>query len=181
MKRFLLSFCILVAAALIFLNLLAGWAILPPMLLDAPLPARTEAERSALRTGLCPPGCSWTSETLTGGESRPLTVWRLHRPASRGIAVLLHGFGDDAWGGVSRLKDLPELDAVTFRNVRGVNFQPVAWFGRLPGGTNTRDRATLTGILQGLEAQTKGQILLADFVPLPCHVDRVAVSRPGKS
>ena len=66
--------------------------------------------------------------------------------------------------------------AMGFRNVRGVNFQPVAWFGRLRAGTNTRERATLTGILRGLEAQTKGQILLADFVPLPCHVDRVAVN-----
>ncbi len=114
MKRFLISFCITVPAVLVLLNLLAGWAILPPMLLDAPLPARTEAERSALRARYCAPGCAWTSETLVGGEGRPLTVWRLHRPASRGVAVLLHGFGDDAWGGVSRVKDLPELDAVTF-------------------------------------------------------------------
>jgi len=66
--------------------------------------------------------------------------------------------------------------AMGFTNVRGVNFQPVAWFGRLPAGTDTRERATLTGILQGLETQTRGQILLADFVPLPCHVDRVAVN-----
>ncbi len=66
--------------------------------------------------------------------------------------------------------------AMGFRNVRGVNFQPVAWFGRLPAGTKTQERATLTGILQGLETQTKGQILLQDFVPLPCHVDRVAVN-----
>lgn len=118
MKRFLLSLCIPVAALLILLNLLAGWAILPPMLLDPPHPARTEAGRSAIRAGLCPPGCAWTAETLAGGEGRPLTVWRLRRPGSRGVAVLLHGFGDDAWGGASRLRDLPELDAVafTFRN-----------------------------------------------------------------
>lgn len=118
MKRIFVSVGISVPAVLILLNLFAGWAILPSMLLNAPLPARTEAERSSIRTKLCPPGCAWTNETLTGGEGRPLTIWRLHRPASRGIAVLLHGFGDDAWGGVSRLKDLPELDAVafTFRN-----------------------------------------------------------------
>ncbi|GEM_PF-364208 len=118
MKRFLLSLGMSVTGVLILLNLLAGWFILPPMLLNAPLPTRTEAERSEIRTRFCPPGCVWTQETLPGGEGRPVTVWRLHRPASLGIAVLLHGFGDDAWGGVSRLKDLPELDAVvfTFRN-----------------------------------------------------------------
>ncbi len=66
--------------------------------------------------------------------------------------------------------------AMGFQNVRGVNFQPVARFGRLPAAEGPRDRATLTGILQGLEAQTQGQIRLSDFVPLPCHVDRVAVN-----
>ena len=118
MKRFLLSLGISVLAVLSLLNLLAGWAILPPMLLDAPMPVRSEAERAALRSKLCPPECSWTSETLAGGEGRPLVIWRLHRPASRGVAVLLHGFGDDAWGGASRLQDLPGLDAIafTFRN-----------------------------------------------------------------
>ncbi|BDU73179.1 alpha/beta hydrolase [Mesoterricola silvestris] len=118
MKRTLLSLGISVPALLVPLNLLVGWAILPPMLLDAPLPARTEAERNAIRASLCPSGCAWTSETLPGGEGRPLMIWRLHRPASRGVAVFLHGFGDDAWGGASRLRDLPELDAVvfTFRN-----------------------------------------------------------------
>jgi len=66
--------------------------------------------------------------------------------------------------------------AMGFRNVRGVNFQPVAWFGRRPEAAPARERTTLTGVLQGLEAQTGGQIRLADFVPLPCDVDRVAVN-----
>ncbi|WP_306598855.1 alpha/beta hydrolase [Geothrix sp. 21YS21S-2] len=114
MKRLLLAFGISVPAGVILLNLVVGWALLPPMLLDAPMPARTEAERSTIRAGLCPPGCAWTSEVVSGGEGRALVVWRLHRPGATGVAVLLHGFGDDAWGGASRLRDLPELDAVTF-------------------------------------------------------------------
>jgi alpha-beta hydrolase superfamily lysophospholipase len=30
------------------------------------------------------------------------------------VAILLHGFGDDAWGSAPRLRDLPDLDVVTF-------------------------------------------------------------------
>lgn len=74
-----------------------------------------------------------------------------------------------------QLGDLVGL-ALGFGNVRGVNFQPVAFFGRGPDGADLLGRTTLTGILQGLEAQTQGQIRLADFIPLPCHVDRVAVN-----
>jgi 7,8-dihydro-6-hydroxymethylpterin dimethyltransferase len=59
--------------------------------------------------------------------------------------------------------------------VRGVNIQPVAWFGR-QGGTPGPDRLTLTGVLSRIEAQTGGMLRRGDFVPLPCDVDRVAIS-----
>ena len=118
MKRIMFFLCTSSLALLVLVNIVFGWFIMPPMLLNAPMPVRTEAERGSIRANLCPPGCSWTLETLAGGEGRPLRIWRLHRPGSRGVAILLHGFGDDAWGGASRLRDLPEQDAVvfTFRN-----------------------------------------------------------------
>jgi len=58
--------------------------------------------------------------------------------------------------------------------IRGVNFQPIAYFGRLPGKQEEAKRITLTGILKRIESQTSGMIKKNDFIPLPCHVERVA-------
>lgn len=118
MKRRFLLLAAGVLTILVALNLVLGLVVLPPMLLNAPLPHRTEAERCAIRAQLCPKGCQWIQRTVLGGEGRPLQVWHLQRPGSLGVAILLHGFGDDAWGGASRLQDLPNLDAIafTFRN-----------------------------------------------------------------
>jgi len=57
--------------------------------------------------------------------------------------------------------------------VRGINFQPVARFGRCPDNAGG---ITLTGILHRIERQTKGMIRVSDFIPLPCNTDRVAIS-----
>ena len=71
-------------------------------------------------------------------------------------------------------------DVVAFamrqRNIRGISFQPTAFFGRRPVASPVQDRTTLTGVLQKIETQTTGLIKAADFAPLPCHVDRVAVT-----
>jgi hypothetical protein len=66
--------------------------------------------------------------------------------------------------------------AMRHRNIRGVNFQPMAFFGRRPVTTPPNNRTTLTGILQKIETQTAGLVKAADFAPLPCDVDRVAVT-----
>lgn len=66
--------------------------------------------------------------------------------------------------------------AMRHRNIRGVNFQPVAFFGRRTVASPPQNRATLTGVLQKIEAQTAGLVKTADFAPLPCDVDRVAVT-----
>ena len=59
--------------------------------------------------------------------------------------------------------------------VRGVNFQPLARFGRSPPGVDGGRPVTLTGILRRLEAQTAGLLRRDDFIPLPCDTDRVAI------
>jgi uncharacterized radical SAM superfamily Fe-S cluster-containing enzyme len=59
--------------------------------------------------------------------------------------------------------------------VRGLNVQPLAWFGRQTGEPGL-DRLTLTGVLRRIEAQTGGLLRRDDFVPLPCDVERVAIS-----
>lgn len=115
---------ILFAALLLWaaLNLLAG-LVLPDHLLRPPMPRRSEADRARIRAELAAPSESWTRHAVPGGEERPLELWWLHRPGSKGVAVLLHGFGDDAWGTAPRLRDLPGLDAVVF-TLRGRDIHP---------------------------------------------------------
>jgi len=59
--------------------------------------------------------------------------------------------------------------------VRGINFQPVAYFGRVPR-QKTLNRTTLTSVLNDIDVQTDGMIKRDDFIPLPCDVDRVAIT-----
>jgi len=162
MGRPALILAALIVGLVLLVNLAAGWAILPPLLLAAPLPARTEAQRAALRARLLPPGCAWTQEQVVGGEGVPLQVWRLRRPGARGVAILLHGFGDDAWGAAPRLQDLPALDAVVF-TFRNRDLEPrtpstlggwegedvVAVVAHLAAQGVPRDRILLVGASQG--------------------------------
>ena len=60
--------------------------------------------------------------------------------------------------------------------VRGVNFQPVAYFGRKNGNNDRSNRSTLTDIINKAEIQTKKMLLKKDFIPLPCNVERVALT-----
>lgn len=58
--------------------------------------------------------------------------------------------------------------------IRGLNIQPLAYFGRtLP---YPKERLTLTGVLRQIEQQMKGMIRVSDFIPLPCNVERVALT-----
>lgn len=59
--------------------------------------------------------------------------------------------------------------------VRGINFQPLAFSGRVTDADPAR-RITLSGILRRLELQMAGMLRMNDFIPLPCDADRVAVT-----
>lgn len=61
------------------------------------------------------------------------------------------------------------------RCVRGINFQPVAHFGRLPQ-SHTHNELTITSIIRKIEAQTSAMVRRTDFIPLPCNADRVAIT-----
>jgi uncharacterized radical SAM superfamily Fe-S cluster-containing enzyme len=66
--------------------------------------------------------------------------------------------------------------------IRGINFQPICFSGRL-NEHDVKKRITITGILKKIEEQTEEKILVNDFVPLPCNVERVAINylyRSGK-
>ena len=60
--------------------------------------------------------------------------------------------------------------------IRGVNIQPVAYFGRKNGNLDRKNRVTLTNVINLIEEQTKKMIIKDDFSPLPCNVERVALT-----
>ncbi|MDR0476749.1 MAG: radical SAM protein [Desulfobulbaceae bacterium] len=57
--------------------------------------------------------------------------------------------------------------------VRGVNYQPVSYYGNIDAPP---DRVTLSGVLNRIEKQTNKMIKTSDFIPLPCNVERVAIT-----
>ncbi|MGL5439493.1 MAG: radical SAM protein [Filifactoraceae bacterium] len=57
--------------------------------------------------------------------------------------------------------------------VRGVNFQPISYYG---DEKPNLERVTLSGILKKIEKQTNKLINISDFIPLPCNVERVAIT-----
>jgi hypothetical protein len=85
------------------------------------------------------------------------------------VATVKKGVNDDEVGEIVKFG----LDT---KYIRGVNFQPIAYFGRLRDTTDPISRVTLTGILNRIEKQTKGMLLKSDFVPLPCHPDKIALT-----
>jgi uncharacterized radical SAM superfamily Fe-S cluster-containing enzyme len=84
------------------------------------------------------------------------------------VATIARDMNDDQIGDIVRFG--METDFI-----RGVNFQPVAYFGR-GSQRNLANRVTLSGIRREIERQTGGMISKSDVVPLPCDVDRVAVT-----
>ncbi len=58
--------------------------------------------------------------------------------------------------------------------VRGVNFQPAARFGGYENAET--DSYTVSGIMNIIEKTSNGLLKADDFVPLPCNVERVAVT-----
>lgn len=64
--------------------------------------------------------------------------------------------------------------------IRGVNIQPVAYFGRKALSKDFEkerlDRSTLTDVINKIDKQTKGIIKKTDFIPLPCNVERVSLT-----
>jgi 7,8-dihydro-6-hydroxymethylpterin dimethyltransferase len=61
------------------------------------------------------------------------------------------------------------------RCIRGINFQPTGYFGRISDFDPSK-RLTITSVMKKIEEQTSSMIQASDFVPLPCNVDRVAIT-----
>ena len=157
MRRILL---VALASSLAFwlaASVLAGLCLLPPMLFNAPMPVRSEVQREAIRGRLLVPGARWERSILKGGEGRELEVWRLHRSNPKGVAIFLHGFGDDMWGTIGRAADLPEWDAVGF-TFRGRDRHP-----EVPCTLGGWERGDVVAVVKQLEEQgvSRSRILIA--------------------
>jgi uncharacterized radical SAM superfamily Fe-S cluster-containing enzyme len=74
-----------------------------------------------------------------------------------------------AWVNQDQLWDLVKFGMDRSPGVRGVHFQPMAFFGRYPKAPDPRSRITLPQIMQGLQEQSHGKIKAADFSPPGCE------------
>ena len=83
------------------------------------------------------------------------------------VCTIVKGINDDEVGNIISY-------ALTKNCIRGINFQPQAFYG--DSDYDEIKRITLTKVLVNIEAQTKGMIKKSDFIPLPCNVERVAVN-----
>ena len=110
---------------------------------------------------------------LRGRDLRAVKEQAIRKLTAAGIPVTLvatirRGANDHEIGSILR-------HAMSIPGIRGVNYQPLAYYGW--GDVRDRhDRITLTGVLERLERQTAGEYRLSDFVPLPCNVERVALT-----
>ncbi len=148
----------LLLASLVFwvlASLIAGW-LLTGQLVRAPLPSRTEAERAALRHRLQGAGEAWTRHALPGAQGMELELWWLHRPRSRGLALLLHGFGDDAWGMAPMALSLPEWDVAVF-TFRGRDRHP-----EIPSTLGAHERGDVAAVVRFAEGAglPRGRMIL---------------------
>jgi uncharacterized radical SAM superfamily Fe-S cluster-containing enzyme len=84
------------------------------------------------------------------------------------VSTLSNGMNDHEIGKIINL-------GLTTRCVRGINFQPVGYFGRLPE-KSPNNRLTITSVIRKIEEQTSSMICKSDFIPLPCNSDRVAIT-----
>lgn len=113
------------------------------------------------------------ARAFRGREVLEAKLAAIEQLAVRGVPVTLvmtaaTGVNDDELGRMV-------LFGLRTAGVRGLNVQPLAWFGRQEGEPGL-DRLTLTGVLRRIETQTGGLLRRDDFVPLPCDVERVAIS-----
>jgi uncharacterized radical SAM superfamily Fe-S cluster-containing enzyme len=52
--------------------------------------------------------------------------------------------------------------------IKGVHFQPIAYFGRFPISPKDSDRVTIPDLLKAIEEQTTGELRVDNFIPTSC-------------
>jgi uncharacterized radical SAM superfamily Fe-S cluster-containing enzyme len=89
-------------------------------------------------------------------------VRKIERPPSIVLVpTVVKNMNDDHVGDIVKFA-LKNVDVV-----RGINFQPVAFTGRIDQEERSKHRYTLPDLIKDLEIQTDGQITRDDFYPVP--------------
>lgn len=73
---------------------------------------------------------------------------------------------------IKGLNDDEAFDIINFASknidiVRGVNFQPISFCGRMSDAERDAQRYTISDLIKDISKQSKGQILESDFYPVP--------------
>ncbi len=129
----------------------------PPFYRPQPLEVVSRTYAELAKGDGSDPGGTWSTEEFDG-----LQLWTLHRAKpSKGLVLLLHGFGDDRWGTSPALKWFPDQDAAIFTYRRrddalraGLN-APLVTFG-------ARESEDVARVVRHLEAKglVRNRILL---------------------
>ena len=92
-------------------------------------------------------------------------VQKMERPPSIVLVpTVVKNINDDQVGEILKYA-LKNRDVI-----RGINFQPVAFTGRIDQEERSQHRYTLPDLVKDLETQTEGQITREDFYPVPSVV-----------
>lgn len=79
------------------------------------------------------------------------------------VSTIVPGVNDDC------LYDIVRFGADNIPSIRGVHFQPVSYFGRIPRIPRDEDRISLPEVMNKLSKQSKGIINIRDFRPPGCE------------
>jgi len=114
-----------------------------------------------------------TYNTLRGKNLLPikkkaLTNLSKYKIPTTLVSTITAGVNDDEVGEIFTF-------GINTAYVRGINFQPAAFFGRT-SHIDRNNRVTLSGILKRMEEQSAGMLKMDDFIPLPCDSERVAIT-----
>ena len=114
-----------------------------------------------------------TYNTLRGKNLLPLKKKALenlskYKIPTTLVSTITAGVNDDEVGEIFAF-------GINTPYVRGINYQPAAFFGRMLG-IDRNNRVTLSGILKRMEEQSAGMLKMDDFIPLPCDSERVAIT-----
>ncbi|VVB71787.1 7,8-dihydro-6-hydroxymethylpterin dimethyltransferase [uncultured archaeon] len=122
-------------------------------------------------------------QAIRGRDIFPQKLQALQNFRSAGLAsaclvpTLARGINDHQVGAIVRFAS-QNLDVV-----RGVNFQPVAFTGRIEAEERASKRITIPDLLALVEEQTQGEITREDFYPVPFvdPISRLLEEKSGAS
>ena len=86
------------------------------------------------------------------------------------VPTLVKGVNDEQIGAII------EFAKRWMPTVKGVHFQPMTYLGRYPRSPRNEDRVIVPDILSAIEAQTRGEFTVENFIPSACEDPRCSFS-----